>query len=63
MNTDIPQGSVLRPKLWNILYDGVLELNSEITRKIAIADNLVLHVIAILLADLRERSVLEGPRK
>jgi hypothetical protein len=43
----VPQGSVLGPTLWNVLYDGVLELElPEGLRLIAFADDLAVLVTA-----------------
>lgn len=43
----VPQGSVLGPTLWNILYDGILNLElGENVRAIAYADDLGLYVEA-----------------
>lgn len=43
----VPQGSILGPTLWNVLYDGVLELKlTEGATTIAFADDLALIVLA-----------------
>lgn len=46
VNIGVPQGSILGPTLWNILYDGVLRIEKpEGTELVAYADDLALVVI------------------
>lgn len=47
MSCGVPQGSVIGPILWNIVYNGVLELNlGKEVRQIAYADDLILIITA-----------------
>lgn len=53
----VPQGSVLRPTLWNIFYDGVLSTELETgTKVIAYADDLAILVWTKNIDDLQEKA-------
>lgn len=41
----VPQGSVLGPLLWNIVYDGVLQISGYSSTLIAFADDLLVITI------------------
>lgn len=43
----VPQGSVLEPILWNVLYDQILRLNlSEGVKLVGFADDIIIEVAA-----------------
>ncbi|KAG5890665.1 hypothetical protein JTB14_011631 [Gonioctena quinquepunctata] len=53
----IPKGSVLGPDLWNVLYNGVLEIGLRAgVKSIAYADDLALVVTAHKQGDLISRA-------
>jgi Reverse transcriptase (RNA-dependent DNA polymerase)/Endonuclease-reverse transcriptase len=53
----VPQGSILGPTLWNLAYNGVLELNMpEGVRSVAYADDLALVITAKGELDLENRA-------
>jgi hypothetical protein len=49
----VPQGSVLEPTLWNLLYDGILQIEMPLgTRLVAFADDLAVLTMGRTEADL-----------
>lgn len=64
INSGVPQGSVLRPLLWNILYsDGVSE---EVTLLFAFADNLTIMAMSKTeneLERIANRQIISDDRK
>lgn len=53
-----PQGCVLEPSLWNIVFDEIVEENIEGMARIAYADDLVILVMGNSRAQLETRAVV-----